>query len=181
MKKLSFLLGFIAIIGLSGCSNTITTGDLKKGSQIYATYQLNDQSQISATNVKNPKRAENSFKKIQNHFRLALTEELNRYGYKIGNNGIKINYSIDEYLHGNRFVRWWFGLTNIMFRSYGTGIGRSVITTNIEHRKVSLGELNTSSELYAGIFGGSSFNTLENAAESIAREIHQSGVLKSSK
>ena len=45
MKKLHLLFGLIAILGLSACSSTVTQGELKKGTQSYSTYQLNDQYQ----------------------------------------------------------------------------------------------------------------------------------------
>ena len=182
MKKLHLLLGLIAILGLSACSSTVTQGELKKGTQSYSTYQLNDQSQVSTnTNIRNAKKAERFFNRIQDRFSESLTKELNRYGYTEGVNGVEINYNIDEYVHGGRFARWWFGLSNMLLRTYGVGVGKTVVEVNVKDRKTSLGELKTKSEIYAGFFGGSSFNTIDDAAKDIAKKIHEAGILKSSK
>ena len=182
MKKLHLLFGLIAVLGLSACSSTVTQGELKKGTQTYSTDQLNDQSQVSSnTNIRNAKKAERFFGRLQDRFSTALTKELNRYGYTEGVNGVEINYNIEEYVHGVRFARWWFGLTNMMFRSAGVGVGRTVVEVNVKDKKSLLGELETKSEIYAGFFGGNSFNTIDDAAKDIAKKIHEAGILKSSK
>ncbi|MDH2997526.1 hypothetical protein A1D22_07300 [Pasteurellaceae bacterium LFhippo2] len=163
MKKLLFLLGLFT---LTACSSTTSQSTLDNKGNSYSTYSLK-----SATNIPDGH--------LKNAFENALHKELLRYGYSVGKD-VNLTYNIKKYDEGLRFGRWWWGpLTQVINPELAAKSTIEVKVTTVKGK--SLGTVNTHSELYAGFFGGDALNSVENAAEDIAKEIHQSGILKSNK
>ncbi len=137
----------ILVLFLAGCSSKNLSKSIYSSNEFYSNYNVTYQN--------NDIKLTKSYELLKS----TIEEKFKKLHVKKGND-LNIKVSITNFDEGNRALRYIIG--------FGAGSAKAIIKTRFYNKSNTLlGEIETESNLYMGIFGGSSDKVFDLTAEKI--------------